>query len=200
MLSESITFPDSFMDLTLQDRIDRYLRGEMTAAETQIFEQEAINTHSLLKELEFTLLVKKAIADRQHKLQLMRRWHHRKAVRFAKLAGALTVAALLVVGFVAVKPFSATDVPNPMVKKRNAKETIAPSAKSIVAQPGESVRESTAEKNVATPATLQQAPCETLQLEPIRNANRNAVNVMSHTQPTSDSADSQNADEVPRQE
>ncbi len=188
------------MDMTLQDRIDCYLRGEMTAAETQIFEQEAINTHSLLKELEFTLLVRKAIEDRQHKLQLMRRWHHRKAVRFAKLAGALTVAALLVVGFVAVKPFSATEVPNSMVKKQNAKETIAPSAKSNVPEPCKSVKENTAEKNVTTPTSQQQAPCETLQLEPIRNANRNAVNVMSHTQPASDSAAPRCTDEAPQQE
>ena len=65
------------MDERIQDRIDRYLRKEMSQEENINFEQEALNNDELRKDLGLSLLVRKSLARRQQKLNLTKRWKHR---------------------------------------------------------------------------------------------------------------------------
>lgn len=123
------------MDITQQDRIDRYIRGEMSQAETKTFEQEATRTHSLFKQLEFTLLVRKAIANRQQKLHTVRGWKRRKAKRLARLVTVAVVAALLVVGYVVVKPSSSSAEQKGLDNKQVARKHSVPSPQTTIAHP-----------------------------------------------------------------
>lgn len=123
------------MDITQQDRIDRYLRGEMSQAETKTFEQEATRMHSLFKQLEFTLLVRKAIANRQQKLHTVRGWKRRKAKRLARLVGVVAAVAILVVGYIVVKPSSSSAEQQSMDNKQVVRKHSVSSPQTTIAHP-----------------------------------------------------------------
>lgn len=50
------------MDERINDKIDRYLRKEMSSEETLLFEQEILNDEELRKEVEVSILIRKSLA------------------------------------------------------------------------------------------------------------------------------------------
>lgn len=66
------------MDERINDKIDRYLRKEMSSEETLLFEQEILNDEELRKEVEVSILIRKSLAGRAEKLRTMNRWKNRR--------------------------------------------------------------------------------------------------------------------------
>lgn len=62
------------MDERINDKIDRYLRKEMSSEETLLFEQEILNDEDLRKEVEVSFLIRKSLVGRVEKLRIMNRW------------------------------------------------------------------------------------------------------------------------------
>lgn len=100
-----------------QERIDAYLRGEMTEADKIKFEDDLNSDLSLRHEYEQTKAISNALADRKHKLEQMSKWdaeekiqnkilHHRLIVKRWTIG--MSAAACLAVGFFAVKPMFMT--------------------------------------------------------------------------------------------
>ena len=115
------------MDERIQDRIDRYLRKEMSPDESLNFEQEALNNDELRKELGLCLLVRKSLASREQKLNLTNRWKHRGKARIASIVTITSIAALLVIGFIILKPTNSTVPTKEMIAQNKDKK--APSFK-----------------------------------------------------------------------
>ena len=69
------------MDEITNDKIDRYLRKEMSSEETLLFEQEILNDEELRKEVEVSLLIRKSLSARADKLRIMNRWRNRRKNR-----------------------------------------------------------------------------------------------------------------------
>ncbi len=96
-----------------QDRIDAYLRGEMTSDERAEFEKDINADAALRQEYLETKAISNAIADRKEKLTQMSRWdmeenlrlkirHRRMLIRRCTIG--FSAAACLAVGFFAVRP------------------------------------------------------------------------------------------------
>lgn len=83
------------MNDSIQDRIDRYLRKEMTPEESLNFEQDTLNNDELRKELGLTLLVRKSLASRQLKLDMTAHWKKQRKVRIVNVVTITSIAALL---------------------------------------------------------------------------------------------------------
>lgn len=87
----------------MAERIDRYLRREMSAEESVRFEQEALNDNDLRKEIELTYIIRKGIIDRQRKLYKVRHWEYRRRNRTAIFVAAVSFAAMLVGGILVLQ-------------------------------------------------------------------------------------------------
>lgn len=95
------------MDEITQQRIDRYLRKEMSPEESINFEQDVLNDENLRKELEVTFLLKKSLDARQQKLQQIKKWSNkRRQFLSLKILSAISVAAILTLIFFICKPNS----------------------------------------------------------------------------------------------
>lgn len=92
------------MDERINDKIDRYLRKEMSSEETLLFEQEILNDEDLRKEVEVSFLIQKSLAGRVEKLRIMNRWRNSKKNRIIKSSFIVSVVALFVIGFFLFKP------------------------------------------------------------------------------------------------
>lgn len=68
------------------DKIDRYLRKEMTSEETAAFEQELQNDVSLKEELELTKDIMGSLKERQRKLEQMKEWDKQYAKYVEEMA------------------------------------------------------------------------------------------------------------------
>jgi len=100
-----------------QDRIDAYLRGEMTSDERSAFERDKNTDAALRKEYLETKAIANALADRKEKLAQMVRWDMEEELRLKILHRRMlirrwtigfSVAAWLAVGFFAVRPMFRT--------------------------------------------------------------------------------------------
>lgn len=87
------------MDERTQDRIDRYLRNEMSHEETLLFEQEAMNDEGLRKQLGVNMLINRSLAGRQRKLNLITRWKRKEKAKMVSFAAFTSIAAILVIAF-----------------------------------------------------------------------------------------------------
>ena len=92
------------MDERINDKIDRYLRKEMSSEETLLFEQEILNDEDLRKEVEVSFLIRKSLAGRVEKLRIMNRWRNRRKNRIIKSSFIVSIVALFVIGFFLFKP------------------------------------------------------------------------------------------------
>lgn len=86
------------MDERNLERIDRYLRKEMTPEESLNFEQEALNDAELLEEVDLTYRVKRSLTDRQQKLYVTGKWGNRRRNRIIRFSSITSVAAMLLIG------------------------------------------------------------------------------------------------------
>lgn len=68
------------------DKIDRYLRKEMTSEETAAFEQELQHDASLREEVELTKDIIGRLKDRQEKLEQMKKWDREYAEYIDEMA------------------------------------------------------------------------------------------------------------------
>lgn len=92
------------MDERINDKIDRYLRKEMSSEETLLFEQEILNDEDLRKEVEVSFLIRKSLAGRVEKLRIMNRWRNRRKDRIIKSSFIVSIVALFVIAFFLFKP------------------------------------------------------------------------------------------------
>lgn len=137
------------MDERIQDRIDRYLRKDMSQEESINFEQEALNNDELRKELGLSLLVRKSLASRQQKLNLTNRWKYRGKARLMSIVTVTSFAALLVVGFIMLKPSNSSTPNKEMMAQNKVSETLSTIEKQEkVAETMESVRNKTDDKEI----------------------------------------------------
>ena len=86
-----------------QDKIERYLRKEMTAMECQQFEKELAADDQLREQLELTRNIQQAFISRGEKLAKMRSWERKEQVA-KKPAKSLYywisgIAAVFIIGF-----------------------------------------------------------------------------------------------------
>lgn len=86
------------MDESRLERIDRYLRGEMSPGEMADFEQEVIDDDGLRRELELTYSIKRSLTRRGQKLHQTGEWLRKRRRRYAYAITLLSMAAMLVVG------------------------------------------------------------------------------------------------------
>lgn len=89
------------MDNMMQDRIDSYIRGEMTAAERSMFASELSSNLELRKEFELSRKIANSISDRAKKKEQIQAWKKKKtSYKTIYMSSAITsIAAMLVVGF-----------------------------------------------------------------------------------------------------
>lgn len=85
----------------MQDRIDSYIRGEMTAAERSMFVSELSSNLELRKEFELARKIANSISDRAKKKEQIQAWKKKKtSYKTIYMSSAITsIAAMLVVGF-----------------------------------------------------------------------------------------------------
>ncbi|WP_297262196.1 hypothetical protein [uncultured Prevotella sp.] len=103
------------MDERINDKIDRYLRKEMSSEETLLFEQEILNDEELRKEVEVSILIRKSLAGCAEKLRTMNRWRNRKKNRIIKSSFVVSIAAIFVVGFFLFKSIETSTDSHKMV-------------------------------------------------------------------------------------
>lgn len=90
------------MDDRYLERIDMYLRKEMTAEECVAFEQEVLNCSELHRELELTHVIACVLGKRQQKIDKIAQWERsRRYMNILRISTA-AVAAILVFGFLFV--------------------------------------------------------------------------------------------------
>lgn len=94
------------------DKIDRYLRKEMTPEETEAFEQELQKDTSLREEVELTKDIIGSLEERQRKLEQMKEWDK-------EYAGYLDEMAVAAPRRVDAAPAYGTAMPCPEKKKSN---------------------------------------------------------------------------------
>lgn len=107
------------MDTDFQDRIDDYVMGRMSAEERKRFEEEISRDERKREQLVFTQNVKNIIGDRQHMLKetyRMKSMYELQRLRKKQLAvkriwWTAGAAAVLLVGFFALKPFDYNSAP-----------------------------------------------------------------------------------------
>lgn len=89
------------MDNMMQDRIDSYIRGEMTAAERSMFASELSSNLELRKEFELTRKIANSISDRAKKKEQIQAWKKKRtSYKTIYMSSAIaSIAAMLVVGF-----------------------------------------------------------------------------------------------------
>ena len=137
------------MDERINDKIDRYLRKEMSSEETLLFEQEILNDEELRKEVEVSILIRKSLAGRAEKLRTMNRWKNRRKNRIIKSMSIVTIAAIFVVGFILFKPTTTSTDSHKMVAvqtKSKSKHLVIP--RNEVNRVKEKVRDAKNDKEV----------------------------------------------------
>lgn len=87
------------MDNYTQDRIDAYIRGEMSAIERTHFTKELSNDIELRKDYEFTKTVANFITDRERKKQQIKEWNRKKHKKSFMYTTITSIAAMFIVGF-----------------------------------------------------------------------------------------------------
>lgn len=87
------------MEYNNQDRIDAYIRGEMTASERASFSKDLSQNSELRKDYEFTRKVANSISDRERKRQQIREWNQKGHKAVYMYSTIMSIAAMLVVGF-----------------------------------------------------------------------------------------------------
>ena len=149
------------MDEFNTDRIDRYLRGEMSCEDCLLFEQEALNNPDLRKEIELSYLIKRSLIDRKKKLHITSQWEKKKQNRVISLTVITSIAAVLVVGFLFVHPFGNAVIPsndNLAASVENDNQEHLPiTSKQAIAQVKKSISEGKEEEALAT---IDQLECE----------------------------------------
>lgn len=102
------------MDNMMQDRIDSYIRGEMTAAERSMFSSELSTNPELRKEFELTRRIANRISDRAKKKEQIQAWKKKNSShRTIYMSSAITsIAAMLAVGFFLFRNTSDDSTPN----------------------------------------------------------------------------------------
>ena len=102
------------MDNMMQDRIDSYIRGEMTAAERSMFSSELSTNPELRKEFELTRRIANSISDRAKKKEQIQAWKKKNSShRTIYMSSAITsIAAMLAVGFFLFRNTSDDSTPN----------------------------------------------------------------------------------------
>lgn len=91
----------------LLDRIDKYLREEMSPQERSDFEKEIGSDPELRKEIDLNRDIIRALASRQEKLDFMNTWkaHSERSTRRLYLSmGVVGFAASLLIGIWVIKP------------------------------------------------------------------------------------------------
>lgn len=96
------------MNEQIQNKVDRYLRGEMTEQERCEFEDQLKDDIDLQEAYEFTIQVQEALRSHREKTEMMRRWdmeycetektERMRRVFRNQMIGGLLVAAVLVIG------------------------------------------------------------------------------------------------------
>lgn len=102
------------MDNMMQDRIDSYIRGEMTAAERSMFASELSTNPELRKEFELARRIANSISDRAKKKEQIQAWKKKNSShRTIYMSSAITsIAAMLAVGFFLFRNTSDDSTPN----------------------------------------------------------------------------------------
>ena len=172
------------MDEFYTERIDRYLRGEMSREERLLFEQEALNTPELRKEIELSYLIKRSLIDRKNKLHITSQWEKKKRNRVINFAMISSIAAVLVVGFLFLRPSGDTviSVNNDFVSsvEDDNQEQFSVTSRQAVAQVKKSISEGKEEEAVATINQLESGKI----IPTVGNISE--MNLMSHTKGTDD--------------
>ncbi|MGN0234062.1 MAG: hypothetical protein ACI4B5_06555 [Bacteroidaceae bacterium] len=107
------------MEDRMHERIDRYLRKEMSGEESLLFEQEALNNPDLRREIELTYRIKRRLADRQHKLFRTAHWERKRRIKHVCFVTMTSVAAILVVGFFLNRPVTGTSEMSELLASAN---------------------------------------------------------------------------------
>lgn len=107
------------MEDRMHERIDRYLRKEMSAEESLLFEQEALNNSDLRREIELTYRIKRRLVDRQQKLFRTAHWERKRRIKHVCFATMTSVAAILVVGFFLNRPMTGTSEKSELLASAN---------------------------------------------------------------------------------
>ena len=103
----------------MYEHIDRYLRKEMSAEESLLFEQEALNNPDLRREIELTYRIKRRLIDRQQKLFRTAHWERKRRMKHVCFATITSVAAMLVVGFFLNRPMTGTSEKSELLASAN---------------------------------------------------------------------------------
>ena len=85
----------------MQDKIDSYIRGEMTAAERSMFISELSSNSELRKEFELTRRIANSISYRAKKREQIQAWKKKRtSYKTIFMSSAITsIAAMFIVGF-----------------------------------------------------------------------------------------------------
>lgn len=90
----------------MQDRIDEYILGRMTAGESDAFEREMEGDDALREQCEHTRIVKEEIGAQADLRKRMKEWDNPiPVIRRATLYWISGIAAVLIIGFFAVPVF-----------------------------------------------------------------------------------------------
>ena len=132
------------MDERISERIDRYLRKEMSADESVRFEQDTLDNRDLRKEIELTCIIKRGIINRHQKLRRIRYWERKRRNRFTLFTVATSAVAILIVGFFVLHPRQQLPFENTgtSTEKTHAKNTFEKNEQNI-----QYVKESIEERN-----------------------------------------------------
>ena len=172
------------MDEFYADKIDRYLRGEMSREEGLLFEQEALNNPDLRKEIELSYLIKRSLIDRKNKLHVTSQWEKKKRNRVISFTAISSIAAVLVIGFLFLRPSSDTviSINNDLVASVEDvnQEQFSVTSRQAVTQVKKSISEGKEEEAVATIDQLESGKI----IPTVSNIPE--VNLMSHTKVSDD--------------
>lgn len=90
----------------MQDRIDKYILGRMTAGESEAFERDLESDATLREQYEHTRIVKEEIGAQADLRKRMKEWDNPiPVIRRATLYWISGIAAILIIGFFAVPVF-----------------------------------------------------------------------------------------------
>lgn len=146
------------MDEKNLDRIDRYLRKEMSPEESLNFEQEALNDSELLEEVDLSYRVKRSLADRQQKLYVTSKWANRQRNRIIQFSSIISIAAMLLIGLFIWFPLEEGQKDEPLlaVVDDASDESIQIESKQIIRSVKKSIEEGEEEKAIEKVEQLEQ--------------------------------------------
>jgi tetratricopeptide (TPR) repeat protein len=121
----------------LDDRIDRYVRNELTAAEARELAQQSLDDPKLFEDLTSSALTNAALSTKSVREQLRRTDSDRKVIRFPRrtrilVTGVAAAAALLLIAFYSLK--SSSPRQNlPSLARNQPREAVAPALRPTLA-------------------------------------------------------------------